>query len=135
MFSGVQGSDRQWAGARARGTIFTHLNVSAENWTGSQACTHMANIMTITAKSAAQEVLRVLLDLASADVRVTEDLLGRLLGLNPDQVRETLGHLRRAGLVQGDMLNVTMTGLAVGTSLPEVELAPMAPPQPRILAA
>lgn len=91
--------------------------------------------MTMTAKSAAQEVLRALLDLASADVRVTEDLLGRLLGLNPDQVRQTLDQLRRAKLVQGDMLCVTLTGLAVGASLPEIELAPMAPPQPRILAA
>ena len=72
-------------------------------------------------------VLRALFDLAEADVRPDEVLLGRLLGLEVDRVTALVARLRIMRLVQPERLGLTMAGLVLATSLPETELAPASP--------
>ena len=91
--------------------------------------------MTKTLELAALEVLRACLDLAAVDVRPTLDLLGRLLALDADCVLRHTGALRRAGLLQGDRLALTMPGLAIAAGLPALEPRPIRAPTPRALAA
>lgn len=81
--------------------------------------------MTRTLDSAALELLRVMFDLADADVRPSLDLVGRLLDLDADRAKALLAALRRAGLIQRDRLGLTMAGLAVATSVNATELRPM----------
>jgi len=77
---------------------------------------------------AAQELLRAIFDLAEADVRVSLDIIGRLIGIDADHAKALLAGLRRAGLVQGDRLGLTMPGLAIAMTIAPIEPRPMAAP-------
>lgn len=91
--------------------------------------------MTRSLEPAALELLRTLFDLANADVRPSLDLLERLLDIDATRAKVLLIELRRARLVQRDRLGLTMAGLAVATSVPEVELRPMQAPVRSLRAA
>jgi hypothetical protein len=74
---------------------------------------------------ASLELLRMIFDLAEADVRPTMDLLGRLLDHDVNRVIALIAGLRRTGLVQHQTLGLTLGGLAIAASLPSTELRPM----------
>ena len=76
-----------------------------------------------THEGEALRVLRALYDLADADVRVTRDLLERLLGLSTADVIAYVAHLRRKKLVNDARLLLTMAGLAVALNLPPTALS------------
>lgn len=97
----------------------------------SAVLTESAAMRTNKPENPAFTVLRALFDLAEADVRPNEALVGRLLGLEVDRVLALVARLRVMRLVQPDRLGLTMAGLVLATSLPETELAPTAPASER----
>jgi len=78
-----------------------------------------------TLDSAALLALRALFDLADTDLRASPDLLGRLLGLDPNRCIAAVSRLRAVGLVQRDRLGLTLVGLAVAMALPVTEPCPL----------
>ena len=73
----------------------------------------------------ALDVLRTCLDLAEVDLRPSAELLSRLLDLDHARLAVLIGQLRARGLLQTDRYGLTMPGLAVAASVPEVEPRPM----------
>ena len=77
----------------------------------------------MTNETDAKTILRLAFELVGADVHPTPGLLADLLGLSRTRVDAEIARLRRSGFLQDEGLRVTMAGLALAASTPEVELA------------
>lgn len=97
-----------------------------------------AAMRTSKPENEALTVCRAIFELAEADVRPTADLLGRLLGLDQSRVATLIARLRKMRLLtvaEDGRLNLTMPGLVIATTAPEVRFADPPPLRARHQAA
>jgi hypothetical protein len=73
-----------------------------------------------TPKTEVLQALRVIFELGSRDIGVTESLISEVTGLRGSRFQATIVALRHLGLVQKSCLRLTLAGLAVAVGLPPV---------------